>query len=333
MAIHAYAAYAAREALRPFDFEPEPLAPHEVDVAVSHCGICHSDLHLIDDDWGVSQYPLVPGHEVVGTIHALGNAVPEFQLGQRVGIGWQCASCMRCEWCIQGEEACCPDQHATCVGHHGGFAGHVRVDYRFAYPIPEKLQSAHAAPLLCAGHTVYTPLHHFARPTHTVGVIGIGGLGHLALQFARAMGCHVVAFSSSPQKELEARRFGAHEFIHAADSTRLRAAASTCDIILSTVSAQIDWPTYMAVLRPKGTLFILGAPPGDVTVPVNSFIDGDRGIRGSATGSRTTLRAMLDFAAHHGIAPKVELTPMADVNAALDRLRQNRPRYRIVLER
>lgn len=333
MAVQAYAAHAAGESLRPFTYEPAPLRPHEIEVAITHCGLCHSDLHLIDDDWGDSEFPLVPGHEIVGTVSALGEYAAGFESGQRVGIGWQCGSCMRCDWCVQGEEACCPDQQATCVGHHGGFADRVRVDSRFAYALPDTMRSEHAAPLLCAGHTVYTPLHRYARPNHTIGVIGIGGLGHLALQFAHALGCRVVAFSSSPSKELEARRFGAHEFIVTSDRARLRAAASTCDLILNTVSAPIDWPDCMAVLRPKGTLVILGGPPGDIRVPVNSLIDGDRGIRGSATGSRHTMREMLRFAARHNIAPKVETMPMSEANAALDRLRENKPRFRIVLER
>lgn len=331
MAIHGYAATAAGAPLSRFEYDAGELGAWEIELAVTHCGVCHSDLHLIDDDWELTRYPLVPGHEIVGTVVARGAAATHLEVEQRVGVGWQRGSCMNCPWCVRGEEACCPEQHATCVEHHGGFADRVRVDSRFAYPLPESLRSEIAAPLLCAGHTVFTPLYRYVKSHHTVGVMGIGGLGHLALQFARAMGCHVVAFSSSPQKELEAHRFGAHEFVLEGDRNQMRHAAGTCDYILNTVSAQIDWGAFMNVLRPQGTLIVLGGPPGDVAVPVISLIDGDRGIRGSATGSRTTMREMLSFAVHHGIAPKVEVMPMRDVNAALQRVRENKARYRVVL--
>ncbi len=332
MAIHGYAAHAARESLRPFQYEPGHLEPLEIQVAVSHCGVCHSDLHLLDDDWRVSQFPLIAGHEIVGTVSAVGSSVTGLELGRRVGIGWQCASCMACEWCVQGEEACCPTQTATCVGRHGGFADHVHVDSRFAYPLPDALPSEAAAPLLCAGHTVFTPLRRHLRPGDTVGVIGIGGLGHLAIQFARAMGAHVIAFSTTPHKELEAHRFGAHDFVLASHPDELKRAKHACDLLLATAPAQIDWAAYMDVVRYKGSLIVVGVPPGDVSVPVTSLIDGDRAIRGSATGSRTTMREMLAFAARHHIRPKTELMPMSQVNEALTRVRENKARYRIVLE-
>jgi uncharacterized zinc-type alcohol dehydrogenase-like protein len=239
---------------------------------------------------------------------------------------------MTCEWCVRGEEACCPQQSATCVGHHGGFADHVRADSWFAYLLPEDLPSDAAAPLLCAGHTVFTPLRRYLRPGETVGVIGIGGLGHLALQFARAMGARVMAFSTSPHKELEAHRFGAHDFIVASRSEELKRVGASCDLLLATAPAQIDWAAYMNVVRPKGSLAVVGVPPGEVSVPVTSLIDGDRGIRGSATGSRTTMREMLEFAARHHIRPKIEVMPMREVNAAIEKVRANKARYRIVLE-
>ena len=193
MGFRAYAAHEQKGPLAPFVYEPGELGPNDVEIRVSHCGICHSDVHLVDGDWGASSYPMVPGHEIVGTVAAAGPAVRQLAVGQRVGVGWQCGACLECEWCVSGQENLCAQEEATCVERPGGFAERIRVDGRFAFPIPDALRSEHAAPLLCGGVTVYAPLARFARPSLRVGVIGIGGLGHLALQFARAMGCEVTA--------------------------------------------------------------------------------------------------------------------------------------------
>ena len=181
------------------------LGPHDVEIRISHCGICHSDVHLVDGDWGMGSYPMVPGHEIVGTVAALGPEVRHLEAGARVGVGWQRGACLACESCGAGDENLCAENEATCVGHHGGFADRIRLDGRFAFPIPEGLASENAAPLLCGGATVYSPLRRWVKPSMRVGVVGIGGLGHLGLQFARAMGCEVTAISSTPDKEAEAR--------------------------------------------------------------------------------------------------------------------------------
>lgn len=199
MTYHAYAARSARAHLEPFEYEPKPLGADDVEIAISHCGICHSDVHLVDGDWG-DVFPVVPGHEIVGNV--VGGSA--FSAGQRVGVGWQRNSCGECEWCAAGEEELCPKNEATCMGSFGGFADRIRVNRRFVFPIPEALPSEVAAPLLCGGVTVYSPLARFAGAGTRVGVIGIGGLGHLALQFAKAMGCEVTAFSRSRDKEAEA---------------------------------------------------------------------------------------------------------------------------------
>lgn len=329
--IHAHAAREPRAPLTPHTLETGPLWPHEVELAVTHCGICHSDIHLIDDDWHISRYPLVPGHEVVGTVRACGPAVTDVPVGQRVGVGWQSGSCLACEWCLRGDEMCCAHQEATCVGRPGGFADRLRVDSRFAHPLPDALASEHAAPLLCAGITVYAPLAADVRPGMRVGVIGIGGLGHLALQFARAMGAEVTAFSTTPDKAAEAQRFGAHHFIVSSDARRMEQARGTLDYVLSTVTAPLDWPVWLDVLRPRGTLGIVGASPGTVSVSPMALIVGQKAIRGSAIGGRAAMRAMLDFAARAGVRPQVEVVPLRDVNAALAKVRANQARYRIVL--
>ncbi|HVP11316.1 MAG TPA: NAD(P)-dependent alcohol dehydrogenase [Phycisphaerae bacterium] len=332
MSIKAYAAHGCGQALEPFAYEPPPLGPHDVDIAVTHCGICHSDVHMIDNDWKMSRYPLVPGHEVVGTVAATGSAVTHLKKGQRVGLGWQSGSCMECEWCIRGDETCCPKEEGTIVGRHGGFAGAVRADGRFAIPIPEGLSSETAAPLLCGGVTVYTPLKTNVQPASRVGVIGIGGLGHMAIRFAHAMGCEVTAFSTSPDKRAEAKTHGADNFVVSTDAEQLRRAAASMDVLISAVTVDLDWEAWLKVLRPRGTLALVGASPGNVSVPVNALIVGKKSIQGSAIGNRSTIREMLEFAARHGIGAQTEVVPMSEVNAAINKVRTNRARYRMVLK-
>jgi len=334
MPIHAYAATAAGTPLGPFAYEPEPLGSHGIEISVSHCGICHSDLHLIDNDWGNSTYPLVPGHEVVGEVIAVGSAVSDHQVGDRVGVGWQCGSCGHCDHCVAGDEPFCADNRATCVGRFGGYADRLRVDGRFAFAIPAALSSEVAAPLLCGGATVYTPLRCFGvRPDHRVGVIGIGGLGHLAVQFAHAFGCEVTAFSSSPDKEAEARELGAHHFVASGDTDALGAAAGSLDFILSTVNVSLDWTAYLNALRPRGHLCIVGAVPSALEIPVFPLMVGQRAVCGSVIAGRPMMREMLAFAARHRIGAHTEAMAMTEVNAALDRLRAGQARYRIVLTR
>lgn len=320
MRFHALAATAARARLAPFEYEPGPLADAEVEIEISHCGICHSDVHLVDGDWG-EVFPLVPGHEIVGVVVA-GDRIP---VGTRVGVGWQRGSCGTCEYCLAGEEAVCAASQATCVRHFGGFADRIRVDHRFAIPLPSSLESASAAPLLCGGITVWSPLARFAGAGARVGVVGIGGLGHLALQFARALGCDVTAFSGSTDKERAAIEFGAHRFSTGAPAPR------SFDLVINTAPAAPDLQAFLAGLRPKGAFCQVGAAADPLVVPAHALIDGDRVVAGSAIGSPRALRAMLDFAARHAIRAQVETVPMADANAALDRTRGNRARFRMVL--
>ena len=203
------AVHAAGAELLPYHYDPGKLGSQEVEIAITHCGICHSDLHLISNDWGISQYPFIPGHEVIGTVAALGGEVRSLQLGQRVGLGWQSNSCGQCEWCLRGMENLCADAEGTCVHRNGGYAERVRANARFVIPIPDCLVSEQAAPLLCGGITVYNPLRtHGVNPSSRVGIVGIGGLGHLAIQFARVFGAEVTAFSTTLDKEAEARAAG-----------------------------------------------------------------------------------------------------------------------------
>lgn len=330
--IHGLAVHAAGAELLSYKYSPGELAPTEVEVRISHCGICHSDVHLIDNDWGISKYPFIPGHEIVGTVTLVGSAVSDLKVGQRVGIGWQADSCGICEWCRQGAENLCAKSQPTCVGRNGGYADAIRVNSRFAIPVPESLESENVAPLLCGGITVYSPLRNLlARPASRVGVVGIGGLGHLGLQFARAFGCEVTAFSTSADKEAEAKELGAHNFVNSRDSAALKAAAGSLDLILSTVSADQDFQSYVNALRPRGVLCMLGASPSNLSISPFSLLSGNRTVTGSNTGSPHDLYEMLEVAAHHNIKAITESFAMKDANEAIAKVKKNQVRYRAVL--
>jgi uncharacterized zinc-type alcohol dehydrogenase-like protein len=280
----------------------------------------------------MSKYPFIPGHEIVGTVTAVGGAVRDRQIGERVGVGWQADSCGVCEYCRQGDEHLCAQSQPTCVGRNGGYADAVRVNSRFAVPVPEQLESENVAPLLCAGITVYAPLrNHGVRPSSRVGVIGIGGLGHLGLQFARAFGAEVTAFSTSKDKEEEAKSMGAHHFVNTRDTATLKKMTGEFDLLLSTVSADQDWQAYVNALRPKGTLCVVGVPPSPLQIQAFSLIGGQKNLSGSPTGSPRDLHEMLDLAARHSIKAITERFPMAKANDAVDKVKKNQVRYRAVL--
>ncbi|PIZ05192.1 MAG: alcohol dehydrogenase [Gammaproteobacteria bacterium CG_4_10_14_0_8_um_filter_38_16] len=332
MIVRAYAAMQEKAALKPFEYESGALLPCEVEVAITHCSICHSDVHLVDNDWGISTFPLVPGHEIIGTVCAIGSAVSQFKIGQRVGIGWQCNSCLTCDTCSHGDENLCSEAKGVAVAHHGGFAERVRSHAHFVVPIPDALASEHAAPLLCAGITVYSPFRHYhVRPHMKVGVIGIGGLGHLALQFAKAFGCEVTAFSSDSSKEKEAREFGAHHFVNSIHDDALDPHKNTFDFMLSTVSASLNWEKYISLLRAHGTLCFVGVA-NRIDIPVMSLIGGNKTVCGSLIGGPRMIKEMLEFAARHHIHAKTQLMPMDQANDALNLVRNNKARYRIVLK-
>jgi uncharacterized zinc-type alcohol dehydrogenase-like protein len=330
--VSAYAALNAAEDLCLYQYSAKALGPLEVEIRISHCGICHSDLHLINNDWGVSSYPLVPGHEIIGTVAQFGSSVKSLQQGQRVGVGWLAGSCFECEQCRQRRENLCARARPTCIGREGGYATHIRVDSRFAAVIPDALSSEYAAPLMCAGITVFAPLRrHGVNSATRLGVIGIGGLGHLAIMYGRAMGCHVTVFSSSPAKERDAQQMGANDFAVVNESGAPARQTQSCDFLLATVPVALPWAEYMHLLKPNGKLCIVGASPGEVRIPVFDFLDGQKSVTGSAVGSNKEIREMLQFSARHKITPKIELFLLRDVNQALKRLRKNDLRYRAVL--
>ena len=330
--IQGLAAHAAGAELLPFRYDPGKLGAHEVEIAISHCGVCHSDLHLIANDWGISQYPFIPGHEIVGTVAATGNEVKSIEVGQRVGLGWLSNSCGKCEWCMKGQDNLCANSESTCVHRHGGYADRVRANARFVVPIPDALESEQAAPLLCAGITVYSPLRtNCINPSSRVGIVGIGGLGHLALQFARVFGAQVTAFSTSAGKEMEARALGAHHFVNSLESKAMKEVSGSLDFILTTVNADQDWGAYIQALRPHGTLWFVGIPPAPISVHVFPLVSGLRTIGGSPNGSPFLLREMFDVAARHGVKATTELFPMAKANEAIEKVKKSKVRYRAVL--
>jgi alcohol/geraniol dehydrogenase (NADP+) len=330
--IHGLGVHAAGAQLLAFKYDPGTLGADEIEIKISHCGICHSDIFLIDNDWGMSKYPFIPGHEIVGTVVAVGSGVKDRSMGERVGVGWQADSCGICEWCRRGEEQLCAKAQPTCVGRNGGFADKIRVNSRFAVPVPAALESENAAPLMCAGITVYSPIRNYGvRPSSRVGVIGIGGLGHLGIQFAKAFGAEVTAFSTSKEKESEARKLGAHHFVNTRDIAELKKVAGSFDLLLSTVSADQDWQAYVAALRPKGTLCLVGASPSPVQLAAFSLIGAQKAVSGSNTGSPQDLAEMLDVAARHGVKAVTEKFSMAKANDAVARVKKNHVRYRAVL--
>jgi alcohol/geraniol dehydrogenase (NADP+) len=330
--IHGLAVHAAGAQLVAYKYDPGELKANEVEVKISHCGICHSDIHLIDNDWGFSKYPFIPGHEIVGTVSAVGKDVRDRKVGERVGIGWQADSCGICEWCRQGDEHLCANSQGVCVGRNGGYADAVRVNSRFAIPVPEGLESENVAPLLCAGITVYSPIrNHGVRPSSRVGIVGIGGLGHLGLQFARAFGAEVTALSTSTDKEEESLKMGAHHFVNTRDTAELKKIAGSLDFVLSTVSADQDWQALVNSLRPKGTLCIVGVPPSPITIGAFSLISGQKAVSGSPIGSPRDLHEMLDVAARHGVKAMTERFTMAKANDAIAKVKKGKVRYRAVL--
>jgi uncharacterized zinc-type alcohol dehydrogenase-like protein len=334
MMVRAQAALSAKGRLQPFEYDAGAIGPEQVDIRVTHCGICHTDSAAVDNDLGFSQYPLVPGHEAVGIVAAVGAEVDRLQVGQRVGVGPMCGSCMKCEWCEAGLQHLCPNVALTIFGgHHGAFATHVRVNnWQFAFALPDEIKSEHAGPLMCAGATVFTPiLQYGVRPTDRVAVVGVGGLGHLAVQYLAKWGCDVTAVSSSRDKEDQARELGARHFVATRGTDELRRAARSFDFIFCTVAGDLPWDEYLAALRPQGKLCIIGIPNKPVTFGAFGLIGGEKSIVGGQTGSVGDTAEMLAFTARHGIKPIIETFPMAEADRALEHTRSGKARFRAVL--
>ncbi len=332
--IHAYAAKEAGGPLEDYSYDPGLLGTDQIEINVESCGVCHSDMSMLDNAWGMTSYPFVPGHEVVGTVGAIGDTVTSLKIGQRVGLGWHAGYCNSCHTCHSGDHNLCGQRSTTIIGRHGGFADKIRAQDTAVVALPDAINPASAGPLFCGGITVFNPLVQFdIKPTSKVAVIGIGGLGHIALQYLRAWGCEVTAFTSSEGKKPALLQMGAHHVLNSRNKDELKAAGGRFDLILSTVDVKLDWNAYIATLAPKGRLHFVGAPLAPLDIQVFPLLMGQRSVSGSPVGSPAVIKKMLDFSAQHNIEPIVEYFPMSKVNEAMAHLRAGKARYRIVLTR
>ncbi|MEZ5571239.1 MAG: NAD(P)-dependent alcohol dehydrogenase [Halioglobus sp.] len=330
--INAFAVMEAKGQLVQFQYDPGALQTAEVEIDVEYCGICHSDISMIDNEWGRSQYPLVPGHEVIGTVARTGPGVATLKPGDVVGLGWHASYCMSCGECMAGDHNLCLSVKPTIVGRHGGFADKVRASAASVVKLPAGIDKASAGPLFCAGITVFNPLIQFGvQSTDKVAVIGIGGLGHLALKFLHAWGCEVTAFTSSEQKRQQALDMGATHTIDSTDPEKLKKHLNAFDLIISTVDVKLNWTDYLNTLKPKGRLHFVGIPLQPLDIGVISLLRGQKTVSASPVGSPATIATMLDFVALHGIKADVEEYGVARLNDAVERLRSGDARYRVVV--
>jgi uncharacterized zinc-type alcohol dehydrogenase-like protein len=331
--VRAWAAEGPHEEFKSFSYELGPIKGDEVDIDVDYCGLCHSDLSMWANDWGRTQYPFVGGHEVVGRVRAVGEQVPNLKPGDKVGLGWFARSDLASRQSIAGDHHLSPANEGTIIGRHGAFAEIVRCQWTWATPLPDDLDAAKAGPLFCGGITVFSPIVSFGvKPTDKVGVIGIGGLGHLATQFLNKWGCEVTAFTSSPDKAEEAKKFGAHKTLDSRDPKSWKEARGRFDFLLVTVNVTLDWQRLAATLAPKGRLHFVGAVTEPVPVHVPSMMPGQKQVSASPLGAPATIMQMLEFCGRHDIAPLTEHYKMSDINKAVAHLEAGKARYRIVLE-
>jgi len=333
MAIKAYAAMEAGGAVEAYEYDPGELAPDEVEIEVLSCGICHSDLSMLNNDWGQSSYPFVGGHEVAGKIVAVGDRVTSRKVGETVGLGWFSRACLACGHCMSGDHNLCGERQDMIAHRPGGFGERVRCQHAWAVPLPDGVDARTAGPLFCAGITVFNPIVQMGvRPTDRVGVVGIGGLGHLAVQFLSKWGCEVTAFTSSEEKMAEAEELGAHRCVNSRDSKAIAAKEGRLDFLVVTVNVALDWEAYYAALGKKGRMHFVGAVLGLIETQAFTLIAGQKQISGTPLGSPVTMSTLLEVCGRHGIAPMCERYPMSRINDAIERLRSGSPRYRVVLD-
>lgn len=342
MDVRGYAALAAGEDLVPWSFQRRELGPLDVAIEITHSGICHSDIHRVREEWESQLFPIVPGHEIIGQVSAVGSEVSRFVVGQRVGVGVYIDSCRECVNCLAGEGNYCQQgmietfasmERDGVTPTQGGYSTGIVVDENYVVSVPESIDSSAGAPLMCAGITVYAPLERFgAGPGKRVGVIGLGGLGHLAVRFAKAMGAEVTVFSHSPTKEQDARDLGADHFVYSGDSDHMESLSMSFDIVVNTVSAPLDPAPYLSLLGLGGVLVFVGISGQPYPVQAFDVLQQRRMIAGSIIGSVAQLQSMLNFAAEHGIEASVEVIPATEINAAYERVINSDVRYRFVID-
>jgi uncharacterized zinc-type alcohol dehydrogenase-like protein len=337
--------YAANEVgadLVPFDFERREVGPHDVAIEILYCGVCHSDVHQVRDEWGGSMFPMVPGPEIVGRVTKVGEHVSAFKAGDLAGVGCMVDSCQKCSSCVEDQEQYCELGNAGTYNStemdrktptYGGYSKHIVVSENFVLHISDKLDLARVAPLLCAGITTYSPLRQWnIGQGHKVAVVGLGGLGHMAVKFAAAMGAEVTVLSTSPSKEADAKELGAHKFVVTKDQKALQGVQNYFDFIINTVSAPLDLNAYLGLLRLDGTMVLLGVPPEAPAVHAFNLIAKRRRLAGSLIGGIKETQEMLDYCAEHNIMSDVEVIPMADINTAYDRMVRGDVHYRFVID-
>jgi uncharacterized zinc-type alcohol dehydrogenase-like protein len=338
-----YAAQSKETPLAPFSFERRDPGPSDVVVEIEYCGVCHSDIHQVRDEWGNAMYPMVPGHEIVGRVTAVGADAKKFAVGDLAGVGVAVDSCRVCENCIAGEEAYCTKGFVgtyNAKGYdgvvvHGGYANNIVCDERYVHTIDRRLEGklAAVAPLLCAGITTFSPLKHWkVGPGQKVGIVGLGGLGHMGLKFAHSMGATVTLFTTSPGKEADARRLGADDVVLTKDPDAMTALAGQFDFILDCVSAPHDLNAYLGLLKLNGTLCQVGLPEQPLPVSGFALVTNRRSLSGSMIGGMPETQEMLDYCADHDIVSDIELIPMSRVNEAYERVVKSDVKYRFVLD-
>ena len=342
IAVKGYAAQTPETDLAPWEFERREVGPNDVQFDILFCGVCHSDLHQIKNDWFPGIFPMVPGHEIVGRVVKVGDQVKNFKVGDLAGTGCLVDSCQECENCKQDlEQYCLNGSTATYNGYeqdgktptYGGYSKTIVVREEFALHISEKLDLAATAPLLCAGITTYSPLRHWkVGKGHKLAVLGLGGLGHMAVKFGVAFGAEVTVLSTSPDKEADARKLGAHKFVVTKDPEQVKAAAGTFDFILDTVSAKHDFNMYLAMLRTNGVMICVGVPSDAASVAAFSIIVGRKSLAGSSIGGIAETQEMLDFCAEHNIVSDIEMINIADITQSYERMIKGDVRYRFVID-
>ncbi len=339
----AYAAHDNNTALTPWTINRRDPKPTDVQIDIKYCGVCHSDLHFAKNDWGMTIYPVVPGHEIVGVVTAVGNQVTKFKVGDLAGIGCLVDSCRECDSCKSGEEQYCSGSGGVFSYNgmerdgsgvtYGGYSKNILAHEDFVLRISDKLPLEAVAPLLCAGITSYSPLRHWKVGKGTrVGVLGLGGLGHMAVKLAAAMGAEVTMLSHTAAKEVDAKKLGAHKFVLTSDEAQTNAVMGYFDFILDTVSAEHDYNFYLGLLHTNGTMVCVGAPPAPATIPAMSLIFGRKSVAGSLIGGIPETQEMLDFCAEHKIVSDVEVIAMKDINEAYERMLKGDVRYRFVID-
>lgn len=338
----AYAAQSATTPLAPFSLERRNVGAHDVQIEILYCGVCHSDIHTARSEWGPSRYPVVPGHEIVGRVTAVGEHVKKFKVGDLAGVGCFVDSCRECENCKEGIEQYCDNGMSGTYNSferdkktptYGGYSTQIVTDENYTLKISDKLPLANVAPLLCAGITTYSPLRHVkVGKGHKVAVLGLGGLGHMAVKFAASFGAEVTMLSSSPSKEADAKKLGAHHFALTSDKETMKSLTKKFDFILNTVSAQHDYNTYLQLLKTNGTMIVVGVPEIPSTVNAFSLIGQRRSIIGSLIGGIAETQEMLDYCAEHNIVSEVEVINADYINTAYERMIKSDVKYRFVID-